>query len=275
MIFTQKETLEDRLIRLLVSSEFSVAELMEKLKNESSNYTIQAVYVALRSLVASESVIKRGKVYFLNEEWRMKVSAQMHAGKSINLSEGESITYHLSSLTHNDLQWKNVVLPLHESQKNNPVFFYNYHYIWIYLGKNRKKSELDYYAAFKSNETLAFCLIGSNSEQDKAVKRTIQNEFVQVSTGKKLFPTNNYKTIIGDYIITNSFSPKFAEEIEDCYKKSPDIETLEEYLQSIGTEKKKIKLTIERNKTKAKSIRKRFSSEFYIPKDLINKFELF
>lgn len=275
MIFTQKETLEDRLIRLLVSSELTVTELMDKLKSESSIYTIQAVYVALRSLVASESVIKRGKVYFLNEEWRMKVSSQMHTGKSINLSEGESITYHLTSLTHNDLQWKNVVLPLHESQKNNPVFFYNFHYIWIYLGKNRKKSELDYYEAFKNNETLAFCLIGSDSEQDKAVKRTIQNEFVQVATGKKLFPTNNYKTIIGDYIITNSFSTKFAAEIEECYRKSPDIPTLEAHLQSVDTEKKKIKLIIERNKVKAKKIRKRFASEFYIPKDLINKFELF
>lgn len=275
MIFSTKEILEEKVVRLLVSGEHTVVELVNRIQQEGVPYTPQAVYAVLRLLESSEVVIKRGKIYFLNKEWIQRVITGLHSPKTIEIQEGESLSYMLSSLTHNDIQWKNIVLPLHEAHKYDPIFFYNFHYIWLYLGERRKKSEIDYYAAFKQNQTHAFCLIGSRSSHDMEVKTLIQDDFVQVAVGKKLFATNDYKTVIGDYIITNSFSRSLAREIEDCYTSSPDTKTLEVRLNELGIERQKVKLKIERNKLKAKKIRKRFASEFYIPKEIVAQFDLF
>ena len=275
MLFSSKETLEDKIIRYLVSGEKSANELLGLLLSESKKYTLQAVYGALRSLVDTELIVKRGKIYYLNEEWRVRVASQLQNHTNVELAEGEKVTYNLSSLHHEDLQWKNIVLPLHDEYPSDPIFFFNYHYIWIHLNESRRKSELDYYAAFSKNRVPAYCIIASDSQQDREVKRLIQDEFVQVAIGKKLYDAGEYKTIIGDYIITNILPTRVADEIEECYKKSANTAELEIRLHRLGLAKKKVKLVVERNKLKAKKIRKRFSSEFHIPPELVKTFDLY
>jgi len=250
MLFTKNETLEDKIVRYLVFKEQTAKGLLKQLKEDSDHYTIQALYVVLRGLVATETVVKRGMSYFLNEEWRVLVSSQLHRHDSGELSEGESATYILSSLVHHDLQWKNIVLPLHESHPKDPVFFYSYHYVWLYLSETRKQSELNYFKSFIENKNQAFSLIGSKNHFDLEVKRDLQNDFVQWAVGTEHFSKSDYVTVFDDYVITTKFSSRLADEIEDCYEKAFDRNDLESRLRKIGSEKKKVRLIVERNKSK-------------------------
>lgn len=275
MLFTFKETLEDKIIRYLVPREQTAKGLLKLLKNESDHYTIQALYVVLRGLSNVEVVVKRGTFYFLNEEWRSKVASQLGKRETTELSEGESVTYVLSSLIHHDLQWKNIVLPLHEAHPVDPIFFYSYHYIWIYLSESRKQSELDYYRSFIENKSYSFSLVGSNNQYDIEVKKNLQNDFVQWAVGTEHFSKTDYITVFGDYIIITRLSKRLADEIEACYKKSANTQSLEEKLQKIGIEKKKVRLIVERNQDKAKKLRKKLSKEFFVSRQLVEEFKLY
>jgi hypothetical protein len=275
MLFTNKETLEDKIIRYLLPKQQTAKGLLKQLKEESGSYTIQALYVVLRNLATVEVVVKRGTYYFLNEEWRTNVASQLKKQENNELAEGESVSYVLSSLIHHDLQWKNIVLPLHESHPHDPIFFYNFHYIWLHLSESRKQSELSYYASIAENKNHAFSLVGSKSVYDIEVKKKLQNEFVQWAVGTEHFSKTDYITVFSDYIITTRISNRLAEEIEECYTNNSNNVSLETRLQKIGIEKKKVRLIIERDKDKAKKLRKKLSKEFFVQKDLIEKFNLY
>jgi hypothetical protein len=276
MIFSTKESLEERFVRYLLDKEQTVKGLRKQLADEGWKITIQGVYKALRTLVAHEVVIKRGTLYSLSEEWRNRsIDTLSKSNNRFELAEGEKISFDLASLIHLDQQWKNVVLPLHEAYPTAPVFFYNPHEIWIHLNDSRKASEIAYFGAFKENKAYAFCLIGGNTEQDKSLKKELQNEYVQVAIGAEHFSKTDYPTIFGDYIITTRISPRLAEEIEKCYKESATTASLEAGLQKIGIEKKKVRLVIERDRQKAKKLRKKLSKEFFVPQKLIEEFGLF
>jgi DNA-binding PadR family transcriptional regulator len=276
MILSKKETLEDRLIRLLLEKEQSVKSLNKALVAEGVSVTVQALYKLLRSLVSDEVVIKRANVYALSEEWKERVVERFEQTHNrFELAEGEAITFDLASLVHLDQQWKNIVLPLHNAHPKIPVFFYNPHEIWIHLNESRKQSEYAYYASFTQNKTNAFALFGGATLHDNAMKKELQNEFLQVAVGVEAFAKTDYPTIFGDYIITTRISKRLSEEIEKAYGESATTAELESRLQKIGIEKKKVKLIIERDRDKAKKLRKKLSKEFFVSQELIKEFELY
>ena len=276
MILSKKETLEDRLIRLLLDKEQSVKSLNKALVVEGVSATVQALYKLLRSLVADEVVIKRANMYALSEEWKERVVDRFEQTHNrFELAEGESITFDLASLVHLDQQWKNIVLPLHNAHPKIPVFFYNPHEIWIHLNESRKQSEYAYYQSFAQNKTHAFALFGGATLHDSAIKKELQNEFLQVAVGVEVFSQTDYPTIFGDYIITTRISRRLSEEIEKAYRESVATAELEIRLQKIGIEKKKVKLIIERDREKAKKLRKKLSKEFFVPQELIKEFVLY
>lgn len=275
MLFTSKENLEDRIIRYLITGEQTAEDLHQSVNKEPKKYTIQSVYTTLRNLLESEVVVKRGLSYYLNKEWQSKVISQFQSQSTLDLENGESVSYNLSSLANSDLQWKNIVLPLHQIKPKDPIFFYNYHYLWLHLSEQRKTSELEYFAELTKNKIYTFCLIGADLPQDREFKKLIQNDFVQVAIGKKIFSEREHVTLFGDYIITTSFSPTLAKEIDEAYAQSSDFTTLEPLLHRLNVEKKKIRLTIEYDHDKVRKFRKKFASEFFIPKDLVKTFDLY
>jgi len=276
MIFSSKERVEDKVIRELLEGEKTAKVLVNSLQKQNFPVTIQGVYKALKTLISEEIVIKRGKTYSLLEEWRKKIVEHFEQNTNqILLGEGEIIQFDLSSLIHLEQQWKNVILPLHNKNKNFPIFFYNSYYIWPYISENRKRSELQYYQSFLEDKKFAFSLVGNNDSKETETKKIFQNEFVQWALGEKIFPDTDYPTIFADYIITTRISKQITEKIEEVYKTSDTLEELEDNLQKIGIEKKKVKLIIERNKEKAKKLRKKLSKEFFVPQELIQEFDLY
>lgn len=276
MLFSQKESLQDRIIRLLLEGEQSVKGIKKLLGEEQVKATVQGIYKVFRILVAQEIVIKRANMYSLSEEWRGKVVDTLSKNDNrFELAEGERISFDLASLVHLDQQWKNIVLPFHNAHPKDPIFFYNPHEIWMHLSESRKESELVYYASFKKSKSYAFCLIGGATVLDTLFKKELQHKFMQVAVGIEHFTKTDYPTIFSDYIITTRLSPRLAIEIEDAYKTSTDIETLQTKLHAIGLEKKKVRLIIERDKEKAKKLRKKLSKEFFVPQELVKEFNLY
>jgi hypothetical protein len=276
MLFSKKESLEDRIVRYLLPRELTVKGIKKELAAEQVEVTIQGIYKVLRTLIAEEIIIKRGTLYSLSEEWRNNsVDLFNQSTDRFELAEGEKIAFDLTSLIHLDQQWKNIVLPLHEVHPNVPVFLYNPHEIWAHLSESRRSSEYAYYRSFAEQKTHAFCLFGGNTIHDRAIKKELQNEYLQIALGATPFPKTDYPTIFGDYIITTRVSARLTEEIETTYQESADTETLESRLQKIGIEKKKVKLIIERDRAKAKKLRKKLSKEFFVPQALIKEFGLY
>ena len=276
MLLSRKESLEDSVVSLLLEREQSVKTLIKTLSSKGFSVTIQAVYKVLRILVKSEVVIKRTNMYALSEEWRGRIIDTFEKTQNrFELAEGESIIFDLASLVHLDQQWKNIVLPLHNAHPTAPVFFYNPHEIWIHLNESRKQSEYAYYTSFKENKTHAFALFGGDTEHDKTMKKELQNEYLQIAVGVEAFSKTDYPTIFGDYIITTRISKRLSEEIEQSYKESESKIVLEDRLQEIGIEKKKVKLIIERDREKAKKLRKKLSKEFFVPPALLKEFDLY
>ena len=276
MLFSKNETVEDKIISFLLHKDQTVKGLKKSLDIDSSGITVQGIYKTLKKLIADEVVIKRGTIYSLSEEWKERVISEIsERNNRLELAEGERISLELASLVHLDQQWKNIVIPFHKAHPKDPIFFYNPHEIWIHLSESRKKSEYDYYKSFSEQKTYAFALFGGNTIHDVFMKKELQNEYMQVAVGVEHFSKIDYPTIFGDYIITTRISPRLAVEIEKCYQESPNTKILEERLHAIGIEKKKVKLIIERDKEKAKKLRKKLSKEFFVPQELISEFNLF
>ena len=276
MLFSDNELLEESCIRYLLHTQSTVKGLCKKLASEGKRPSIQGVYKALRLLISQEIVIKHGTLYSLSEEWRKKTLDALKTNtKGFELSEGERISFDLASLIHLDQQWKNIAIPLQEASPNQPIFIYNPHEIWPHLSESRKESEATYYGAFLKNKTYVFHAIGGSTSLDKRMKKELENTYRRMNVGIEYFKKTDYPTIFGDYIITTRLSPHLANTIELCYKESQNLESLEQKLRAIGIEKKKVKLIIERNREKAKKLRKKMSRDFFVPKELVEEFGLY
>ncbi len=276
MISSKKESIEDMVVRILSDKSLSVKGLKILLAKDEENITIQGIYKILRLLIQKEVVIKQGNIYSLSEEWRNGVIDLLNKkSRSLKLSEGEKIVFDFNSLAHLDQQWKNIILPLHDRYPDMPIFFYNPHETWIHLGDSRKKSEYEYYDSFLKNKNYGFALFGGKTIHDIKIKKELQSDYLQIALGIEYFSKNEYPTIFADYIVTTKLSSKLAEEIEHIYQTSIDTAELESRLQKMGIEKKKVKLIIERDKEKAKKLRKKLSKEFFVPRELVEKYELY
>jgi hypothetical protein len=274
MIFSKNKKIDDSIIELLLENSKTAKSLQRELRIMGYDYSIQALYNILKDLIKGEIVLKTGFVYSMNEEWKIRVIDKMHHQYPA-IRNGEKSVFYLSSLNQHDIQWKNIVLPLHNTYTKDPIFFYNYHYIWIHLGESRESSELDYYRSFTKQKRYAFSLVGSHSPLEIETKKMIESDYVRIFVDDAPLKSTGYVAIINDYIITSYLSKKIIHEIELCYKKATSISELRDYLQKVHIETKNIKLVIEHNKEKAKKLRKRMAKDFYIPRELREKFDLF
>lgn len=275
MLFSTNEKLEDAVIRLINHEPKTAKAILKTLISEGNKYTIQSVYGVLRELINDEVVIKNGFYYKINEEWKNKIIKHLSSVHYEELTDGEKTIFLLNSLSNYDIQWKNSILPLHHLYPEDPIFFYNYHYIWIHLGEAREQSELDYYKSFLDQKRYAFSLVGSHSALEVETKKMIENDYVRVFIDDKPIQSTGYITIINDYIITTYLPTKTLDEVSIGYKKSKTVAELNNYLQDLDFRSGKLKIIIERNKDKAKKLRKKMSKDFHIPKELREKFDLF
>lgn len=279
MIFSNKETIKDLIIKYLLINNYSVEELQDILKKkENIEVSIFGLYKILRNLKREEgSVVKVGKNYSVSEEWKKKVLESMTANTSndIKLDEGEKIDFKFKSLINLDFYWKNLVLSFH-IKNDFPIYLYAKHQFWMMLNNNREKSEKEYINYFNKEKILAIYSIPGNDVFDKLFKKKFSSDYVKINTNEENLLANNQQlAIFDDYIIITVIPKNIQNKIDEYYKKENDINTLKEKIEKLHIENKNARLIVERNKKKAKMLRKKLSKNFFIPKDLIEKYDLF
>lgn len=275
MLLGTRKTLCDHIIERLLEKEAPVSDLEAYLKSRNTKATIQGVYKALRELIDEDIVVKQKKVYSINNVWREKMGGMVSKKYQFKLSAEEQVVYRFNKIAHLDAFWKHTLNDLQKETGGFPNFDFVPHQFWFYA-EGRRQSELEYYKSFEKAETYLFSTIGGETAMDKRMKEIEQTKYHQVHLdGTNPFGRRDNITIMDSYIIITRISGKLAQQVDDLYKTTTDEKKLEEDLNKFFKDSGTIKLTIEHNKKKAKLLRKKMSANFYIPKELKEKFDLF
>jgi hypothetical protein len=275
MIFGINKTIEDSIIEALKTSMFSVLDLQKILEKDEIYVSIQAIYKSIRKLMISDIIVKNDKKYSISSLWIKKIQNTFPIKTKIKLEKGETITYKFTHIEHIDIFWKDIVFNIHDENHTSPVFYANAHNFW-YLFPGRKESDANYYQYLIKNNQYIFGLIGGKTPLDKLLKQEYGHDFVKFHFDDK-FPISrrDHITIIDSYIITARISNSLVPKIDNLYLESKNEDELKQQLYSLLIKPGKMTLSIENNETKARKLRKRMAKDFYIPRELVEKYDLF
>jgi len=267
--------LDDLIIKILITNgEQEAYEIRKELVNKGHNVTLQAIYKRLRNLLKAEIILKNKKSITINNEWKKDFINLLESNTNIpKLKTGESIVYSFKELSSIDAYWKHTMTPIEKHFLNQPVFLYNPYELWIELS-DRRQSEIDYIKKFTIDKRYCFFLLGKDNTQHKDFKQLYQSDYMRISLNAKGFSDKDYIAVVADYIVTTKLSPAIVKTIENIYA-STKPEELSKKIEKIFAKSAAIKLKIERNENKAKKLRKKIAKDFYIPKELKEKFDLF
>lgn len=267
--------LDDLIIKnLLINGEQEADEILKELTSGGHNVTLQAIYKRLRNLLKADIILKNKKSITINNEWKNNLINLLESNTNIpKLKTGESIIYSFKELSSIDAYWKHTMTPIEKYFFNQPVFLYNPYELWIEL-PDRRQSEIDYIKKFTIDKRYCFFLLGKENTQHKDFKQLYQSDYMRISLKAKGFSDRDFIAVVADYIVTTKLSPAIVKTIENIYT-STKPEDLSKKIEKIFAKSAAIKLKIERNENKAKKLRKKISKDFYVPKELKEKFDLF
>jgi len=261
MLFSREETLEEKLVRLLLIKPMQIKELHERLISKEK-ISLRAVYKAENALIKAGVAVKVGKRVWINQEWVRSMQENIAPPLPL-LSAGERVSYTFTSIEHLDVFWKTIVLQLESYEQDGKIFFYNPHNFWAYIPE-RKESEDRYYAYFEQSKKHAYFTVGGISNADMEFKRAYQNDFLQIDARPVAsLGRNNHITVLGDFVISARLPAKIATRLDELYASN---ESMVKIVPDIVKETKaigNIKFVFEHNAAKAKKIRKILSPNFF------------
>lgn len=275
MILGSRQTIEDKVIQMAANTSRTPKQLWAEINGTGSPVTIQAVYKAIRNLLREGIVVKAGKKILLNQEWLEKVDQLFISPATFPaLADGEAVTYKFNNLSNLDIFWKHTVIGTLREMEELPVFHFDPHEMWIYLS-DRKESQEKYLTSFSEKKRFAYMTLGGLTALDKEYKAKYQNEFLEICL-KKSDKRNTHLTILGDIVVATTISDMLAEQVDKIYEAFPSadesfVSKLEEAFKDSGP----AKIKIEKNKSKAKKLRKQLAKNFFVPKEIVKKFSLF
>lgn len=276
MLLASNKSIEDKIIELLSSKPLISRDIWSEI-NSRSPTTIQGVYKSIRRLLKDDIIVKAGGIISLNQEWVEKVGKLLNTKNlSMDLHEGESISYKFKGLSELDAYWKHTIKNFLKNLPG-PIFHCEPHEIWIYL-EDRFKSQTEYLRSFNENSRYGFLIFGSNTYKDREYKNKYQNNFVKIDLDERqsFVKRNRYTTIVGDVIVTTILTDSISKKIDTLYNSTLSIDNnFGEKIREILKQSGQVKLYIEKNSLKAKKIRKKLSKNFFISKEFADKFQLF
>ncbi len=275
MIFSSKKTIRDVIIELLIEKPLSAIELQKSLEQVlKESVTLEGVYKNLRELIKGDVVTKQRKSFIISNVWRNKVNSAISNRRTFRLFPGEQVVYRFSKIDHMDMFWKHTINDIHDELGDFPVFHSNPHNFW-YLVPGRGSSEKEYREIFSEKEKHVFTLIGGVTVFDKNSNKE-RSGFEHFSFTKKYpFTRREHYSIIGPYIITTKTSSTISRVLDFAYGTSQSEKELFDILKPRFLKPGPINMTVEYDELKAKKLRKRISTEFHIPRELREKFDLF
>lgn len=274
MIPLQNKGLEEMAILYFLKEEHTAKAFKLHLETSGNPITIQGVYKALNKLVAEGVLVKNRMKFVVSREWVEGLIEKLGGNNAdLEMSEGEITTHQFTSLNQLDAYWKHRVSTILAAFSSYPMFSYETHSIWVYLS-DRKESEENFFKSFEKNKRFAFFRVGGTTFGDREYKRKYAGEYLKVDTSNKRI-LGNHISIVGDYIVTTKLEKGIEEEVDTIFSKKESEDEIHQGLEKILGKKQRVKLSIERNKEKAKKYRKKISENFYVPQELVKKYDLF
>lgn len=273
MLLGQKQHIEDILAENLAKNPYSTGpQLVALVQKGRENTTKQAVYAALRSLLASEVVSKVGHTYFLSRVWLSRVE-QLFAAQKVkemardaifDLKEGESISYRFPSLLSCDTYWAHAFQILTEwIHPNVPIMIYMPHE-WFAIG--RIEVEHGVFKAFDENKKLALFTIGGTSALDKEFKREWKSPFVQTHlTDEHGFDRSYHLHIFDDFLIEVFVGDELTVEIDTFYAQNETLspENIAAF-EALVSKRAPVRMKISRKAKRAAKMRKQLAKHFHV-----------
>ncbi len=276
MILGTRKTLNDHITEALLGKSLSVHEIQRYLEVQSVHVTIQGVYKALRELISEDVVVKHKKTYSISTIWRDKLNQLTKTSEYLfKLSPNEKVSYTFNKLEHIDAFWKHSLNDLDKEVGGCPTFDFCPHNFWS-LVPGRYESEIEYNLSFLHEKKYIFSIIGGTTEYDKERKKDYTHEYHKTNLDTDIdINRRDHITIMGPYIITTRISLNLAKQTDKLYNSAQTNEELEVGLQKVFKKPGTILMTIEHKQQKAKKLRKRMVKDFYVPRELREKFDLF
>ena len=276
MILGTRKTLNDHIIEALLGKSISMHELEAYLESKSTYVTVQGIYKTLRELISEDIVVKHKKTYSISTIWRDKVNQLTKTSEYLfKLSPNEKVSYTFNKLEHIDAFWKHSLNDLDKETGECPTFDFCPHNFWLFV-PGRYESEIEYVNSFLDEKKYIFSIIGGDSQFDKERKADYTHDYHKIHLDTDIdINRRDHITVMGSYIITTRVSPNLAKQTDELYDSAQNNDELENRLQKVFKKPGVILMTIEHKQQKAKKLRKRLAKDFYVPRELVEKFDLF
>lgn len=274
MIPLKNKGLEEKALFYFLKQENTAKAFKFSLDKDGAPTTIQGVYKVLNKLVSERVLVKNKMKFVVSREWVDHLIEQLGGTNAeLEMEEGQMATHIFTSLNRLDAYWKHRISTILATFSDYPMFSYETHSIWVYL-KDRKESEEKFFRSFEKNKRFAFFRVGGTTFADKEYRQTYSGEYLKIDiTDKRIL--GDHISVVEDYIITTKLEKNIESQIDNVFAEKTDTENIQESLEKILSKKQKVKLAIERNKEKAKKYRKKISENFYVPQELIKKYDLY
>lgn len=275
MLLGTKKTLYDHIMEALLGDSMTVSQIQDYLKGLSVHASVHGIYKTLRELLAEDIIVKHKTVYAISNVWRDRLLKIVSQDFGFKLQPNEEVSYKFNTIENTDAFWKHMFQDIRNEVKDFPVYHFTPHQYWLMI-PSRKQSEEDYYKTYEQEKIYSFNIIGGETIFDNERKRALSSHFNQVTTNSKInFNRRDHLSVIGPYIITTRVSVTLARVTDRLYETCFTEKELQEKLEPEFKKHGSVTMTVEHNLEKAKSMRKKMSADFHIPRELRERFDLF
>lgn len=256
--------------------------LLRDLRTRGYRVTKQGVYKALRLLRSDEMVFLHAGEASLNLRWldRLEcfVSLTQHAyadpsagaGHFLNLEEGERIVYSFKNPILLDAFWNHVLYLLCEAIPDVDGWYAYASHCWFMLV--REKEEKALYRFLNKRGLRVLYTVAHKTALDRLVAKEFDGDMTQYHMADESpFKARRHHlglvvNVMGDFVIETQYDKRVTSAIEQFYQAHKTVETryLKE-LESIVSIPARTRLIITKNAAKARTLRKMFDKQFYIP----------
>lgn len=276
MLLGANNSLENNVVlSLSKKGQLTANQIHEQVQNETTS--IQAVYKTLRKLQREGVVVKVGKYYSIRIPWLLDLSKlttqlqhtyseKQYAHTLLPKKEKDKQTWKFNNLyTMNDF-WSHLVLAVSEASESKIVYEYLPH-SWFHL--TQPEQEYQCIKTLFNNLESQYTIVGGNAHLDKWIAAQyfdFNNFEYHLANSDKLWPEKNrsmYIEVTDNFILTVCLNKNITSNIDNFYKQPhSNGDAWSEDLIKITSQNTPIRITIEKNKAKADTFKKKFQRGF-------------